>query len=258
MLEDERLVAKTLVYSTLEDCFSALLVVGSNSFAREMEEYYQGNVYDKVRILERDELTFKDGKYWIDVEPVEDELVMVMDPVPQFPVVYKSSDVEANTFFVNNLFRSYYKPVETYKDDIDSILGKLQNRGVTVVTVCSVDYADFKDDKELVATIESWDKLRHRDSEEFNRKRHEARGTTHLLENQRNLTHSYAKGYSQMHGNGEYINFLNGFRITTGNMAGAEHNIFMFGACVVRALGADDDNTLASLIKREVGSNYNV
>ncbi len=258
MLEDERLVAKTMVYNTLENCYSSVLVLGDGSFAAEMKEYYKGNTCIEVRTMGLEVLSFKDGKYHIDAEPLQDELVMIMDPVVQFPVIYGDNGEEANAFFVNNLFRSFFKPVETYKRDIDDILKLLISRGVSVVTVCSADRSAFADDKELAATIESWNKLRRKNSEEFNRKRHEARGTTRLLPNQRSLTHSYAKGYSQMHGNGEYINFLNGFRVTTGNKVSALHDIYMFGACVVRDLGADDDNTLASMIKREVGDDYNV
>ena len=257
-LEDERLVPKTMVYNTLENCYSSLLVIGDSSFAKEMKEYYRGNTCVPVRTMGSDAISFKDGKYLVSTDSAEDELVMVMDPIPQFPVIYDNSDVEANVFFVNNLFRGFFKPVETYKRDIDDILKTLIKRGVTVVTVCSANRLEFKDDKKLAATIESWDKLRHKDSEEFNRKRHEARGTTCLLPNQRSLTHSYAKGYSQMYGNGEYINFLNGFRVTTGNKVSASHDIYMFGACVVRDLGADDDHTLASMIKREIGDDYNV
>lgn len=259
-LEEGRLVPKTMVYNTLENCYSSLLVIGDGSFASDMKEYYSHNNCIDVRTAGNEVLMFDNGSYYIDIEPGQDELVMIMDPLPQFPVYYgkPGADNEANVFFVNNLFRSFYKPVETYKKDIDSILKTLQNNGVTVVTVCSANYSDFQNDKELVASIDAWNKLRHKDSEAFNIKRHEARGTAHLIENQKNLTHSYDKGYSQMHGNGEYINFLNGFRVTTGNMVGAANNIYIFGACVVRDLGADDDNTLASLIKKKVGDKYNV
>lgn len=258
MLEKERLVPKTQVYNTLENCYSSLCIIGDCAFAGEMKEYYAGNKNIDVRLLGRDSVTFENGKYCINAAEGSDELVMIMDPMPQFPLFYGNSEHEANVFFANNMFRSFYKPVETYRRDIDNILKLLIDKGVTVVTVCSADYADFKGDQELVATIESWDKLRHKDSEAFNKKRHEARGTTHLLPNQRNLIHSYDKGFSQMYGNGEYINFLNGFRVTSGNKVGAHNDIYMFGACVVRDLGADDDHTLASLIKKEIGSEYNV
>ncbi|WP_029233429.1 adenylyltransferase/cytidyltransferase family protein [Butyrivibrio sp. VCB2006] len=257
-LEDERLVRKTQVYNTLENCYSSICVVGDSAFAKEMKGYYRDNKSVNVRLMDRSAISFDNKCYHLNAEPNVDELVMVMDPIPQFDVVYGDTDKKANAFFVDNMFRSFYKPVETYRADIEHILKRLQDNGVTVVTVCSVDYNDFKGDKDLVATIDSWNELRKKNSEEFNRKRHEARGTTYLLPNQKSLTHSYVKGYSQMHGNGEYINFLNGFRVTTGNKAGAKHDIYMFGACVVRDLGADDDNTLASLIKKEIGDDYNV
>lgn len=245
------------IMNTLENIYSAIAIVGQNRYADKLQQYFDKNANLSVRRIEEKCITCEDGKYVIADKVGKDELVIWADLYADLRVV----DADGNnvlSFFVKNFYKTGLK-VMSYLTDIDEkIIPTLQENQVTVMKIYVANKEQLIRKKQVNRKLFYWKALRHLNDDIFVNQRHKKRGTEYLAEELKSLTNDNSKGYSEMYGNGKYINFDNGFRRTIGNEIGCKQNIYVFGPCFVRGLSSEDDGTIPSLLKKKVGSHYNV
>lgn len=75
----------------------------------------------------------------------------------------------------------------------------------------------------------------------------------------KNMHYLCDKGYVTLADQkGKLINVIHGMRYTCGNQDSAVHRILMFGPCILYGRHVTDQNTISSIIRKQVGKTYNI
>lgn len=245
------------IMNTLENIYSEIAIVGRNKYTDNLQKYFSKNVNISVRRIKEQCITCADGKYVIADKIGNDELVIWADLYADLRVV----DIDGNnvlTLFLKNFYKTGLKVMSYLTDINEKIIPTLQDNQISVMKIYVADKNQLIRKKQVDRKMLYWKALKHFNDDIFAWQRHKKRATEYLAEEIKSLTNDNSKGYSEMYGNGKYINFDNGFRRTIGNEIGCEKNIYVFGPCFVRGLSSQDGETIPSLLKKKVGSQYNV
>lgn len=246
-----------LVLNTLENAFEGITVIGDSAYKDRIFHYLEENPAQSVRTCGTEALIFTDGVYHYQGKVTGDELLIIADLLPRYDV-FDESGTQVISFFISSLFKNDLKATEFHVDLFHRIVPKLLDAGVHVVECGSIEVDKLPDAKIIRKTMWKWGKLRAKNALRFGAERHRNRGTEYLMQEENSLAHTLIRGYSEMYGNGTYINFYNGFRHTVGNKENAERAVFLFGPCFIRGNCSPDDKTIASELKKRLGDGINV
>ena len=246
-----------MILNTLENCYKSISIIGDNQYAHEIMQYFSNNSNIITRHIKRDKIKYIDGKYIVSEPALPDEILLWVDLCMEEKVIDQNGN-EIQAVFWKNYYKEGLKTTDYLHDINYSIIPRLLEGGVEVIKVYIPDEERLKRKGKIRRKQYYWKILRKLDAEKFADKRRKKCGTIYLKNEQDNLVNNNEKGYSEVYGNGKYINFDNGFRRTIGNKPEIAPSIYIFGPCFVRGTEVEDKDTIASQIKNYVGSKYNV
>ncbi len=254
---DEKFAEMPQLWNTLENAYPAITVVGDSAYADACYAYFAENPKLKVQRLSADSLILEDGIYRLPFPAEEEEVFLFLDLFAE----YSAKDINGKpvlTVFAKRIYRTSIKTIENMYDVDEHIIPKLVANGVSVIKLYVPDTDRIEHSARIKCYGMHWRILRHFFPSAFERKRNRRENKEYLAEEVRKLTNDNSKGYSEMHGNGRYMNFDHGFRRTVGNDFYAKSNIYIFGPCFIRGLSREDADTLPSMIQADLGREYRV
>ena len=254
---DEKFVELPQIYHTIENSFGSIAVVRSGTYSEKIINYYRDNENIDLVIIEGKELSFQDKRIICARALQEDAILIMPDLWPDYEV-YDGVGKKLVTLINKKIYKAHLKTTEYLYDVNERIIPGLVKHGIKVINIYVPDVKRITRAKQVARSMKFWQRLRHYCPKIFEELRLWKTQSKKLQPEINSLINDNSKGYSEVRGNGKYINFDNGFRRTIGNHAGATNNIFMFGPCFVRGINSEDALTIPSRLKRLVGDNYNV
>lgn len=243
--------------NTLENEYVKITVVGNSAYAKKIYQYFCENEMLQTELLSSEEIVFDGKNYRIPHQKSQDEVIFFAD----FFAEASAIDCEGNhllTIFTKRIYRNGIKTIENMTDVDENIIPRLVANGVHVIKLYVPDVNRLPKKRQVKATLLYWNILRHFAGDEFRKRRAKMEHTEYLQEEINHLTNDNSKGYSQMYGNGTYVNFDNGFRRTVGNNFYAKKKMFFFGPCFIRGLTREDSKTIPSMVKEKLPEDYMV
>lgn len=243
--------------NTLENIYATIGIVGEGAYAEKLKQYFKENESIRLHQISEENMVWKEDGYLLKEEIAEDEIVIFADLYADFPVSDQNGR-QVQTLFLKKIYKTDLKTTEYLQDISENIIPKLTANGVHVLKVYIADMDRLTEKSRVEEKMLYWKVQRKLDEDKFFEKRYRQAGTEYLLEEQKKLVNENIKGYSEVHGNGTYINFDNGFRRTIGNTPGVIPGIYFFGPCFIRGTDAPDEKTIPSLVKEMIGKKFNV
>lgn len=245
------------ILNTIENDYSKIYLIGKGQYAFLVEQYFRMNQNIILEKLLESDFKETDGKLFLNREVSGDEIIVFADERLEKPVIGQNRK-GFQTFYFSRFYHNVIKTTENLQDIDQNIIPKLLNSGVHVIKVYVPDLDRLHGKEQIKMSMHIWSAIRHVSSDMFDFLRRKKEHTEFLKKETGLLSNDNSKGYSLMYGNGQYINFDNGFRRTTGNPPGDINQIYFFGPCFIRGLGCTDDCTIPSLIQKRVGKQYRV
>ncbi len=232
------------IINTLENMFTSLYLVGENKY---IEDYLKNN--NKINFFSIKTLSDSNGKYVLNGVIRDDSVVI-------FTSKYKRgfvTDKNGRPCYACFLNKDDKNPdfCNKYIDINNYIVKRLRSNGVKVIRAYCAHFNDLNEKKSIKWTMRFWILLRLLFPKIFALFRCFINNNAYILKDVSRATNDMSRGFSIMYGNGKYINFDDGFRRTIGckNLI-SKKNIYIFGACFIRGLSWEDNQTLPSLIQK--------
>ena len=245
------------IFNTMENIYQKIILVGHNEYADYLAEYFEKNpnIYFEHREIQKFKL-IDDVYYTEDVKP--EESIYIFADFYRERSLYNNDGKKLQTLYVCKIYREELKTTDYLNDMNEYIVPRLVENGIGVLKVYIPDEKKLVHYKKIRRKQIYWKIVRKINENYFWKKREHNTNTEYLKEEKQNLVNDNTKGYSIVYGNGQYINFTNGFRETVGNGIGINNSIYFFGPCFIRGIEVEDKNTIPSLLKKKIGQRYNV
>ncbi len=245
------------IFNTMENIYQKIILVGHNEYADYLAEYFEKNpnIYFEHREIQKFKL-IDDVYYTEDAKP--EESIYIFADFYRERSLYNNDGKKLQTLYVCKIYREELKTTDYLNDMNEYIVPRLVENGIGVLKVYIPDEKKLVHYKKIRRKQIYWKIVRKINENYFWKKREHNTNTEYLKEEKQNLVNDNTKGYSIVYGNGQYINFTNGFRETVGNSIGINNSIYFFGPCFIRGIEVEDKNTIPSLLKKKIGQRYNV
>ena len=254
---DEKFDEMPELLNTLENCYRKITVVGDSEYAKQIFRYFNENKDLESELLSTESIQWNGKCYVIPHKKLMDEVIFFADLYAEASAI-DCDGKHLLTVFVKRIYRNNIKTIENMTDVDENIIPRLVAGGVHVIKLYVPDVNRIPNAAQVKANLTYWNVMRHFWGETFRKKRAKIEHTEYLKDELAHLTNDNSKGYSQMHGNGTFVNFDNGFRRTVGNNFYAKRKVFFFGPCFIRGLTREDSKTIPSMVKGHLPEEYMV
>ena len=235
----KRFVAIPQIMNIFENIYKMLILVGDNGYTDRLQEYFSANKSIIVRRTGINSLEkVKADAYTLNnssVNAASDCILIVGEPI-QYKPTYDLSGRQYITFFISRWFKEDSKRTEYDLDLRTNVVPQLHAGGVEVVPIYAPDYKEMVHRVSVVSRMRYMRLIKKFFPSYFIRIRLRHDGNADLEMEHRALIQTSIKGYSELFGNGEHINFDNGFRRTVGNRytENRKPHVYIFGPCFMR------------------------